>query len=83
MIVIITVLTMCIPRATNSGAYAPFCIPFKADALEPPLMTGVNCCHVEFEFVGGWTVFAVTGVGCGCCDAIGGGELTGVDGFEL
>lgn len=54
----------------------------------PPLITGVNCCHVEFELFGGWRGLAVADDGCGgccCCDwdEFGGGELTGVDGFEL
>lgn len=55
-----------------------------AVALVPPLMTGVSCCHVEFVLFCGWTAeLALTGACVGCWDAIGGGELTGVDGFEL
>lgn len=59
-------------------------MPLRAVAPEPPLITGVNCCHVEFVLVCGWSGLAVD---CCCCcdcwDVRGGGELTGVDGFEL
>lgn len=45
-------LTMCIPLGTISGVYDPFgCIPLMDVELlappAPPLMTGVNCCHVD------------------------------------
>lgn len=60
----------------------PFCMPFNAVAPAPPLITGVNCCHVEFGFVCGWSGL-LAAVCCGCWDVNGGGELTGVDGFEL
>lgn len=60
-------------------------MPLMAVELAPPLMTGVNCCHVEFELFGGWRELGAVGVGACCCDwdEFGGGELTGVEGFEL
>lgn len=70
-------LTICKPLDTSSGVYEPFCIPFIDVALEPPLITGVNCCHVEpCELEDGWSECC-----CCACDVSGGGEFTGVDGL--
>lgn len=71
-------LTICKPLDTSSGVYEPFCIPFIDDvAVDPPLITGVNCCHVEpcCELEDGWSEC------CCACDVSGGGEFTGVDGL--
>lgn len=70
-------LTICNPLDTNSGVYDPFCIPFIDDvAVDPPFMTGVNCCHVEpCVLDDGWSEC------CCACDVSGGGEFTGVDGL--
>lgn len=80
-------LTMCNPLGTISGVYDPFCMPFIDAELEPPLITGVSCCHVEAcELELGWSGCAGCCCCCCCCcawDVSGGGEFTGVDGFEL
>lgn len=64
-----TIITMWMPRCTISGGYCAFELLFKTTGG----CTGeLSCCH---DVVG--TELCIT-----ACDVSGGGEFTGVDGFE-
>ena len=69
----INLTILCRPRCI-SGVYWPFCIPFKTGACGFSTVAGVNCCQ---DVPGVEECVIVED-----CEVNGGGECTGVDGFE-